>query len=287
MRKKYSKIFVASIGKYSFIYILLLVFSAAFSLPLIWMVSSSLHDLAGIFTVPFQWIPSPIQFENYPAVFDLIPFSDHLVNTVIITFFNVIFTLFSCSLAAFGFSRLKFKGRDKLFILCLATMMLPSQVTMIPIYVMFAKAGWVDSFLPLIIPSLFGSPFFIFLLRQFFKSIPFELDEAATIDGAGKFRIFWSIILPNSKQALATVLILSFIGSWNDFLNPLIYLNSPEKATLTLGLNLMKNQIMGTGVTQWHLLMAGSFLVMIPNIILFFVAQKQFIKGMAMTGMKG
>ena len=287
MERQYSKIFLASVGKYSIIYILLLVFSAAFLLPLLWMVSSSLHDLSGIFTTPFQWIPSPVRYENYPAVFELIPFADHLVNTVIITFFNVIFTLVSCSVTAYGFARLKFKGRDKLFILCLATMMLPSQVTMIPIYVMFAKAGWVDTFFPLIIPSLFGSPFFIFLLRQFFKSLPYELDEAATIDGASKFRIFWNIILPNSKQALATVLILSFIGSWNDFLNPLIYLNSPEKATLTLGLNLMKNQIMGTGVTQWHLLMAGSFLVMIPNIILFFLAQKQFIKGMAMTGMKG
>jgi ABC-type glycerol-3-phosphate transport system permease component len=251
------------------------------------MISSSLHDLPEVFAIPYQWMPIPPRWSNYSEIFELMSFGNQFINTLIITVFNVLFTVLSCALTAFGFARLKFKGRDKLFLLCLATMMLPGQVTMIPIYVMFSKLGLVDTFWPLILPSLFGSPFYIFLLRQFFRSIPYELDEAAIIDGAGKFRIFWNIVLPNSKQVLATVIILSFIGSWNDFFNPLIYLNSPDKATLTLGLNLFKNQILGTGVTQWHLLMAGSFLVMLPNIILFFLAQKQFIKGITISGIKG
>jgi multiple sugar transport system permease protein len=287
MKNKYSKILLTSIGKYSIIYFCLIGLSILFLFPFVWMVSSSLHDLSGVFSIPFKWIPAPPKWNNYLEIFELVSFSNQFLNTLLITSLNVIFTLFSCSLTAYGFARLKFKGRDKLFMLCLATMMLPGQVTMIPIYVMFAKIGWVDTFLPLIVPSLFGSPFYIFLLRQFFKSIPYELDEAAIIDGASRFRIYWNIILPSSKQALATVVILSFIGSWNDFFGPLIYLNSPDKATLTLGLNLLKNQLLGTGVTQWHLLMAGSFLIMLPNIVLFFLAQKQFIKGITISGIKG
>lgn len=286
MSNKFSKIFLTSLGKYSLLYFLLIGLGLIFIFPFLWMISSSLHDLPGIFNVPFKWIPIPPRWENYNEIFDLLPLGQHLLNTIVITILNVLFTVFSCTLTAYGFARLKFRGRNKLFVLCLATMMLPGQVTMIPIYIMFTKLGMVDTFFPLILPSLFGSPFFIFLLRQFFMSIPYELDEAATLEGAGKFRIYWNIILPNSKQALATIVILSFIGSWNDFFGPLIYLNSPEKATLTLGLNLLKNQIIGTGVTQWHLLMAGSFLIMIPNILIFFFAQKQFIKGIAVTGIK-
>jgi multiple sugar transport system permease protein len=287
MKNKYSKVFVASVGKYSILYFCLMGLSLLFLFPFLWMISSSLHDLPEVFAIPYKWIPLPPKWSNYSEIFELMSFGHQFINTLIIAVCNVLFTVLSCALTAYGFARLKFKGRDKLFLLCIATMMLPGQVTMIPVYVMFSKLGLVDTFWPLILPSLFGSPFYIFLLRQFFKSIPYELDEAAIIDGAGKFRIFWNIILPNSKQVLATVVILSFIGSWNDFFSPLIYLNSPDKATLTLGLNLFKNQILGTGVTQWHLLMAGSFLVMLPNIILFFLAQKQFVKGITISGIKG
>lgn len=165
-------------------------------------------------------------------------------------------------------------------------MMLPGQVTMIPLYVPFSKLGWVDTFLPLIVPSFFGSPFFIFLLRQFFLTIPYELDEAAVLDGASRFRIFWNVILPLSKPALATVVIFTFIGSWNDFMGPLIYLNSPEHATLTLALSLLKNRLAYSGAIQWNLLMAVSVLVLIPNVIIFFLAQKQFIRGITLTGMR-
>lgn len=165
-------------------------------------------------------------------------------------------------------------------------MMLPGQVTMIPLYMMFAKIGWVDTYLPLIVPSLFGSPFYIFLLRQFFLTIPKELDEAALIDGASKFRIYWNIILPQAKPALTTVLIFTFIGTWNDFFGPLIYINSPELATFTLGLNMMKSQILGSGTVEWNVLMAASLIVMLPNVIIFFFAQKQFVKGISVGVMK-
>jgi multiple sugar transport system permease protein len=198
----------------------------------------------------------------------------------------MIATFFSCSLVAYGFARLQFRGRDFLFALCIATMMLPGQVTMIPLYMLYARIGWIDTYLPLIVPSLFGSPFYIFLLRQFFLGIPRELDEAATLDGAVRLRIYWSIILPLARPALATVMVLTFVGTWNDFFGPLIYINSPQNATLTLGLHLMKSQILGSGTIEWNTLMAASLLVMLPNVLLFFFAQKHFIKGITLGGQK-
>jgi len=260
---------------------LLLAIGAAFSLPVLWMLSSSLHDLSSVFARPFEWLPDPPRWENYLRAVTLLPFWRFLLNTVVITVPFVLFITASSSLAAFGCARMNFPGRDLLFSLCLATMMLPGQVTMIPLYMFFAELGWVDTYLPLIVPALFGSPFYIFLLRQFFLTIPKECDEAALLDGAGRFRIFWSIILPQAKPALATVALFSFIGSWNDFFGPLIYINSPELATLTLGLNMMKTQIIGSGVVEWNTLMAMSILVMLPNAVLFFVAQKHFIRGIA------
>ncbi len=174
-----------------------------------------------------------------------------------------------------------------MFALCLSTMMLPGQVTMIPLYMLFVSLGWIDTYLPLIVPAFFGSPFYIFLLRQFFLTIPREYDEAAMLDGAGRLRIYWSIILPLARPALATVALFTFVGTWNDFFGPLIYLNSPEMATLTLGLNMLKSQVVGTGATQWHLLMAGAVLVMLPNVVIFFLAQKHFVKGIAVGGLRG
>jgi multiple sugar transport system permease protein len=262
-------------------WMLLLCLGAAFSLPVLWMLSTSLHDLPAVFAQPFKWLPDPPRWENYIRAVTLLPFWRFLLNTVIITVPFVFFITASSSLVAYGFSRLSFPGRDLLFSLCLATMMLPGQVTMIPLYMLFAELGWVDTFLPLIVPALFGSPFYIFLLRQFFLTIPRECDEAALLDGAGRFRIFLSIILPQAKPAIATVALFSFIGSWNDFFGPLIYINSPELATLTLGLNMMKTQIIGSGVVEWNTLMAMSVLVMFPNVALFFFAQKHFTRGIA------
>jgi multiple sugar transport system permease protein len=217
----------------------------------------------------------------------LFPFGRYLFNTTVITVSVVLLTVLSSSLVAYGFSRMRFRGRDTLFAVCLATMMLPGQVTMIPLYAAFARLGWIDTWYPLIVPALFGSPFYIFLFRQFFLTIPREYDEAALLDGAGRFRIYWSIILPLARPALATVALFCFIGSWNDFFNPLIYINSPANATLTLGLHMLKTQIVGTGSVQWHILMAASLLVMVPNVVVFFLAQKHFIKGLQMGGLRG
>lgn len=268
-------------------YAVLLAMSFLFLAPFAWMMSVSLHDLPGVFAQPFRWFPEQIRWRNFLEVTSLLPFWRYAANTALVTVLTVTGTLLSCSLAAFGFARLRFRGRDTLFSVCLATMMLPGQVTMIPLYMFFSWMGWVDTYLPLIVPAFFGSPFYIFLLRQFFLTIPKEYDEAAMLDGAGQLRIYWSIVLPLARPALATVALFTFVGTWNDFFGPLVYLNSPELATLTLGLNMLKSQIVGTGVTQWHLLMAGAVLIMLPNVIAFMLAQKQFIKGIAMGGLRG
>jgi multiple sugar transport system permease protein len=268
------------------VYIVLATISGLFLLPLVWMISVSVHDVRGIFTQPFTWVPTSFHWENYAEVVTLVPFSRYLLNTIIVTGSVLVGTLFSCSLVAYGFSRIRFRGRNALFSICLATMMLPGQVTMIPLYILFSRIGWVDTLWPLIVPSFFGSPFYIFLLRQFFLTIPREYDEAATLEGAGRFRIYWSIILPQARPALITVALFTFIGTWNDFFTPLIYINSPEHATLTLGLNMLKSQIVGTGMTQWHLLMAAAVMVMIPNIILFAMGQKYLVKGIAAGGLR-
>jgi ABC-type glycerol-3-phosphate transport system permease component len=250
------------------------------------MISVSVQDAQGVFAQPFRWIPERVQWQNYEEVFALVPFGKYLVNTAVITGAVLVGTLLSSSLVAYGFARLRFRGREMLFALCLSTMMLPGQVTMVPLYVVFARLGWIDTFLPLIVPAFFGTPFFIFLLRQFFLTIPLEYDEAALLDGASRLRIYWSIILPLARPALLTVALFTFIGTWNDFFGPLIYINSPSRATLTLGLSMLKSQIVGTGMTQWHLLMAAAVMVMIPNIVLFLVAQKNLVKGVAMGGLR-
>jgi ABC-type glycerol-3-phosphate transport system permease component len=268
-------------------YVLLAGCSLLFLAPVVWMISASLQDQQGVFAIPYTWIPETPRWDNYAAVTTIFPFWRYVGNTLIITFSVTLATLLSCSLVAYGFARVRFRGRNLLFALCLSTMMLPGQVTMIPLYVMFARVGWVDTFLPLIVPSLFGTPFYIFLLRQFFMTIPREYDEAALLDGAGHLRIYWSIVLPLARPALATVALFSFVGAWNDFFGPLIYINSPENATLTLGLNMLKAQIAGTGIVEWQVLMAGALLVMLPNVVVFLLAQRHFVKGLAIGGLRG
>ncbi len=276
----------ARLFRIGLIYAALISLGALFSVPVVWMLSSSLHTLPEVFAQPYRWLPDPLQWQNYVRAVTILPVPLFLWNTIVITAPVMVATTLSSALVAYGFARFRFPGRDVLFSLCLATMMLPGQVTMIPLYILFAKLGWVDTYLPLIVPSLFGSPFYIFLLRQFFLTIPKDSEEAALIDGASRLRIWWSIILPQARPALATVLIFTFIGTWNDFFGPLLYLNSPEKATLTLGLNLMKTQVLGSGVVEWNVLMAASLLVLLPNVILFFLAQKHFIKGITMGATK-
>ena len=224
-----------------------------------------------------------IRWENYPTAWTAKPFNRYLVNTLIITLACIIGQVFSASLVGFGFSRLEFPGRTVLFFVMLSTMMLPSQVTMIPQYLIYRWLGWIDTFLPLTVPSyLGGGAFFIFLFRQFFMTLPRELDEAATVDGCSGFRVYWNVLMPLCKPVVATIAVFSFITHWNEFMGPLIYLNSPEKQTLALGLRAFQ----GTYVTQLHLLMAASLVVLLPILVVFFLAQKHFVKGVVLSGIK-
>jgi len=279
MKNKYFKKILNQLVKH----LILAIVAIFFILPLVWLISTSLKTNRQIYVYPPQWIPDPVIWLNYPAVFDYAPFLLYFRNTLIIVILCALGVFLSCSLVAYGFARLNAPGKNFLFILMLSTMILPFQVTMIPLYMLFSKIGWVDTFYPLTIPFFFGIPFYIFLLRQFFMTIPHELEDAARIDGCGYFRIYWQIVLPLAKPALAVVVLFTTIGAWNDFLAPLIYLQSPDMYTLALGLQVFLTQYGG----DWSLLMAASTIVVLPIIFVFFFAQKQFIQGIVLTGLKG
>ncbi|OAB35705.1 sugar ABC transporter ATP-binding protein [Paenibacillus macquariensis subsp. defensor] len=251
--------------------------------PLLWTVSTSLKTPGEVFADNF--FPQVWKWRNYSDAINAIPFFTFLKNTLIILVPVLIGTVFSSALCAYGFARFKFRGKKWLFLVLLATMMLPSQVTMIPMFIMFKEAGWVDTFLPLIIPSLFGGGAFnIFLIRQFMRGIPRDLDEAAFMDGANRWQIFLKVILPLSKPPMVAVAIFTFMGVWNDFQGPLIYLNTTENYTLALGLSMFK----GMYNIEWNMLMAATILIMLPVLIVFFVAQKHFIEGISISSaMKG
>lgn len=230
-----------------------------------------------------QKVRPGLLWSNYTRGLVFIPFLQELRNTLIIALFSVIGTIFSCSLTAYGLSKIDWKGSNVLFMIMLSTMMLPAQVTMIPVFAIFVKLGWVDSFLPLIVPAFLGNPFFVFLLRQFFKGIPKELSEAARLDGCSEWDIYRKVIIPLSKPALATVGLFTFMAAWNDFLGPLIYLVDESKYTLSLGLAMFTGQY----GNEYGMLMAVSTIVTIPIIVIFFFTQKTFIQGMTMSGIKG
>ncbi len=254
-----------------------------FLLPFLWMVSTSLKTDEQLFVYPPIWIPHPIAWWNYPNTVTYITFFLYLRNTVIIAAAATIGELISCSLVAYSLARIPWRGRQVLFIITVATLMLPFQVTLIPLFLVFKHIGWVGDFRPLIVPHFFGSGLYIFLLRQFFMTIPMELSEAARIDGASEFRIYWSILLPLAKAALATVAIFEFIARWRDYLGPLIYLNDQKLFVLSLGLYEYSSQY----GREWGLLMAASVLITLPIILLFFFLQKVFVQGIALTGIKG
>lgn len=264
------------------IYLLLIVGGILFITPFLWMLSTSLKGEAGLFDIPPQWIPNPIKWDNYPEALQSIPFLKYTMNTVFITVIAMAGAIASSSLVAYSFARLKWPGRDIWFIILLATMMLPGQVTMIPVFVMYKNLGWTNTYAPLTVPYFFGSAFYIFLLRQFFRTIPMELSDSAKIDGCSEFRIYWKIILPLSKPALATVAIFTFMGVWNDFVGPLIYLNDTDKFTLALGLRSFQMQY----GTRWNLMMAAAIVAALPTLIIFFLCQKYFIEGITLTGIK-
>jgi len=264
--------------------LVLLVCAAVILLPVFWMLSTSFKTRAEVLMFPPRWIPAQLQWQNYPTALSFLPFGRFFRNTAFITGVVLVADVVANSLLGYAFARLHAPGREALFILVISTMMIPYQVLMVPQYILFHLLGWIDTFRPLTIPAWFGSAFLVFLMRQFYRAIPAELDDAARIDGCGYIGIWWRILLPLSKPALATAAIFSFTYNWNDFTAPLIYLNSPDKLTVAVGLAYFQHRY---GATPWNLLMAASLVTVSPCIILFFVAQRYFIQGIVVTGVKG
>ncbi|HXF63418.1 MAG TPA: carbohydrate ABC transporter permease [Caldilineaceae bacterium] len=265
-------------------YALLLCFAGFFILPWVWMVSTSLKNPDELAVYPIIWIPDPIRWDNYVAAFQRAEFSRFLWNTLLVAVPSVVGAVLSNSLVAYGFARVRWPGRDLLFGLVLATLILPGFVTFIPLYLIFKQLNWINSYLPLVVPTFLGNPFFVFLLRQFFLSLPEELADAARVDGASELRIFSQIILPLSKPALAVVALFQFIGSWNDYFGPLIYINDKALFTISLGIANMRASY---GFSNFAWIMAATCMSVLPIIILFFFAQRTFIEGIALTGLKG
>ena len=271
------------LGGIALAHVALIVCGTVFLVPFAWLVSTSLKADPQIFQFPPVWIPRPALWRNYGEALRYVHFLTYLRNTTYICVLVVVGTVLSSSLVAYSFSRLRWPGRDALFLVALATMMVPFQVTLIPLVILFERLGWIGSFRPLWVPAFLGSAFFIFLLRQFFMTIPQELSDAARIDGASEFDTYWRVILPLAKPALATVILFAFMGTWNDFLGPLIFLSDESSYTLALGLQQFQSQ----HESEWAYLMAVSTVISLPVILLFFFAQRTFIRGIALTGLKG
>ena len=264
-------------------FIILLAGAFIVSVPFFWMLSTSLKPDRQVYAWPPVWMPSPLMWKNYPTALRYAPFARYTFNTAVITFFNIVGVTISSSMVAFGFARLRFPGRGLLFGIVLTTMMLPQLVTLIPLFVIFARLKWINTWLPLTVPLFFGSPLFIFLLRQFFMSLPPEYHDQAKIDGASSWGVYWRIYLPLSTPALATVVIFQFMFSWSDFVGPYLFINDNQLKTLAVGLQVFLQQ----HTAEWQLLMAASTMMIMPMIILFFVAQKYFIQGITTTGLAG
>ncbi|RME52492.1 MAG: carbohydrate ABC transporter permease [Caldilineae bacterium] len=271
-------------------YLLLSVLAFSFVLPLIWMVTSAMKNDSQVYTVPPVWIPNPAFPENFWNAWNTYDFNLYAFNTLFRFALPVtVGVTISSAIVAYGFSRIRWKGRDVIFFICLATMMIPYAVTMVPLFIIFKKIGWVNTFLPLVVPAFFGSPYFIFMLRQFFMTLPEELSDAARIDGAGEFGIMWRIILPLTKPALTVVALFTFMGAWNEYLGPLIYLRREDQYVLALGLENLRRTVTSIGVSElaYPYLMAVSTIITAPILIAFFFAQRTFIEGISLTGLKG
>jgi ABC-type glycerol-3-phosphate transport system permease component len=269
------------------LYALCLVLSVVFMVPFYWTVVTSFKGPQEIFVFPPTWWPESIRWTNYVQVWQRVPYGTFVVNSAIVTLLDVVGLTLSSALVAYGFARYRFPGRDVLFILTLATIVMPDEVTLVPTFLLFRYINWVDTLLPLIVPHFLGGAFYIFLLRQFFLALPRDLDEAARIDGASALRILWDVILPLSKPALATAAILAFLQHWNEFLRPLIFLNSTEHFTLPIGIRYF--QLLGSqgGEPMIQLLMAASLMMTLPCVVLFFAGQQYFVRGVVMSGLKG
>ncbi|MGC9360214.1 MAG: carbohydrate ABC transporter permease [Anaerolineae bacterium] len=307
------------------IYLLCILVGAFQILPMVWMVSGSLKKPAELFRYPPMWIPKSWQWSNYAEMWTSLQLDGggaamprYMWNTIVITTIVLIGVLLSNTLVGFGFARLRARGKDVLFIILLTTMMLPAQMTWLSVYIIMSRlpyptplhyiseefnrvvgaitgigfmpsstppTNWIDTYLPLTVPSFFASPGTVFLLRQFFLTVPIEMDEAARIDGASTLRIYWSIFLPQAKPVLAAVTILTFIGQWKEYFRPLLYLNTSDKFPIALGIQYFRG--FADYATQWHLLMAAGTVLSIPPLIIFLIFQRYFVQGMSLTGLKG
>ncbi|ANY72968.1 MULTISPECIES: carbohydrate ABC transporter permease [Paenibacillus] len=261
----------------------LIIGACIMALPFVWMVLSSLKDLSQVFVVPPKWIPDPFVWSNYKDSLTALPFGRAYLNSFYINVIVVVSQLVTCSMAAYAFAKISFPFREPLFILFLATMMVPGQVTIIPLYLIMKNIGWLDTHLAIIVPSALLNAFGVFLLRQFFRGIPKEMEEAAIVDGANRWTIYARIMLPLIKPALSALGIFTFLGMWNNFFNPLIFLSSTDKFTVPMMLNLYR----GMYSTDWTLMMAGASIALIPVLIVYIIGQKYIIEGVTLSGIKG
>jgi multiple sugar transport system permease protein len=264
---------------------LLIVVSIIFMLPFYWMLITALKTNTEVFTTPVQWWPSSLHWENFltAANYPGFPFLLFLWNSLYYSSMVTLGTVLSCAAVGYGFARLRFPGRDLLFIITISTLMIPSIVTFIPTFVIFKTLGWIGGYAPLIVPSFFGSGLFIFMMRQFFLGLPKELDDAARVDGASEFRIFWQIMLPLVRPALLVMAVFTFLWTWQEFFGPLVYLQDTHKFPLSLGLYAFRAR----RTTDWNLMMAGATMATLPLVIVFFIAQRYFLEGIKLTGIKG
>lgn len=266
------------------IFMLLGSVSVPFVLPFVWMLLTSFKTLDQTLRFPPEWIPNPWQWDNYPrALTEIVPLYRYFWNTVVYSVPATLFAVLSSAVVAYGFAKFRAPGRQGLFILVLSTLLIPYPVVMVPQFILFQRLGWIDTYLPLIVPNLFASPFLIFMLRQFMQGVPSEILDAARIDGAGVLGIFWRIILPLSKLGLTAAAILTFAANWNDYLGPLLFINSRELFTLQVGLT---NFIAHRGTSHWELLMAASVLATLPVLVIYFTSQRALMQGIVVTGLK-
>ena len=273
-----------------FKYIILVTLAISFALPFYWMVTSAIKNDSQVYTVPPIWVPRPALWRNFWDAWALYDYNHYLLNTVFrYAIPATIGTTLSSAFVAYGFARLRWHGRDILFTLLLVTMMVPGQVTIVPIFIIFRRLGWIDSYRPLVVPTFFGSAWNIFLMRQFFRSIPQELSEAAYIDGTSEFGVLWRIILPLSKPALTVVALFAFMGAWNDYFGPLIYISHRENFPIALAIHQLRVSYMTPGIHEmiYPYLMAVSTIVTLPIVIMYFFAQRTFIEQISLTGLKG
>jgi ABC-type glycerol-3-phosphate transport system permease component len=285
-RKRDIAWWTAEIGKY----LVLILLSASFVLPLYWMAMSALKNQSQVYTIPPVWFPIPPRWSNYWEAWNVDDFGLYALNTVFRYAIPVtIGSVLSNALVAYGFSRIRWPGREIFFSICLMTMMIPGQVTMVPVFIIFKRLGWINSYRPMVVPAYFANAYTIFMLRQFFRTIPNELSDAARIDGAGELGILWHIMLPLVRPALAVVALSAFMGAWNDYMGPLIYINNTSLYPLTMGLARLGASLNQVGFKElaYPYLMAMSTIVTLPTVIIFFFAQRTFIEGITLTGIKG